>query len=221
MNKINELLSKIISKLNASVKTEAQSFSEEEKAQVRQNIGAMSVDVDIPSTDVFATKNDVVNNNYVVFNAYSEDGANYTGTVEGLTEYKNGQILVMILKTQPTSGSITLDINGLGTKYIYRMRKTGIANVGTAVLDSGKSYIIKMYNSSFWTLVELPKPDASDLYGSVPIGSGGHGGTTAEEARANLGITPENIGAAKTDHTHIANITETQLTELSTLLEGV
>ena len=44
MNKLNELLSKIISKLNTSVKTEAQSFTEQEKAQARANIGIVQAD---------------------------------------------------------------------------------------------------------------------------------------------------------------------------------
>lgn len=40
MSRLNELLSKIISKLNTSVKTEAQNLTEQEKIQVRENIGA-------------------------------------------------------------------------------------------------------------------------------------------------------------------------------------
>lgn len=36
----------------------------------------------------------------------------------------------------------------------------------------------------------------------VSIAQGGFGGKTAEEARTNLGITPANIGAAATAHTH-------------------
>ena len=39
MNKLNELLSKMISKLNISVKAEEQNFTEEQKTQIRENIG--------------------------------------------------------------------------------------------------------------------------------------------------------------------------------------
>lgn len=49
MSKLNELLSKIISKLNISVKAEKQIFTEEQKAQVRENISALSADTKIPS----------------------------------------------------------------------------------------------------------------------------------------------------------------------------
>jgi len=47
--------------------------------------------------------------------------------------------------------------------------------------------------------------------GVIPIASGGTGATTAELARTNLGITPANIGASPTGHTHTAdNITNFQ-----------
>lgn len=45
MIKLSELLSLIIDKLNISVKTETQSFSEDEKAQVRANIGIAPADM--------------------------------------------------------------------------------------------------------------------------------------------------------------------------------
>ena len=38
----------------------------------------------------------------------------------------------------------------------------------------------------------------------VPVSNGGTGATSAANARTNLGITPENIGAADEEHTHSA-----------------
>lgn len=38
----------------------------------------------------------------------------------------------------------------------------------------------------------------------IPVSNGGTGATSATNARTNLGITPENIGAADKEHTHSA-----------------
>lgn len=44
----------------------------------------------------------------------------------------------------------------------------------------------------------------SDLSGTVPVSKGGTGATAAAQARTNLGVTPDNIGAAPASHTHDA-----------------
>lgn len=60
MNKLNELLSKIISKLNISVKAEEQIFTEEQKARVRENIGA-----GLPQVQADYSQNDATARDYI------------------------------------------------------------------------------------------------------------------------------------------------------------
>lgn len=128
-------------------------------------------------------------------------GAAYTGLIEGITELKTGQMLIMVPHTTSTSRhSVTLNINELGAKPVYRRTADGSLGYGMSDdwLSAGSPTII-LYCGSYWETVSFPKPLAADLQGAVPIQRGGHGGTTAAEARTNLGITPSNIGAATKD----------------------
>lgn len=175
-----------------------QTLTEEQKVQVRENIGAMSAG----ELDNLATKSDVINNNYIIFNAYSNDGINYTGTIQNLTELKSGQILIMFpQKISNSKHDIKLNINELGAKNVYRRNSDGKSltyGLTNDWLSPGRYYII-MYNNSYFEMINMQKPVAADLSGTVPISKGGTGATTAAEARVSLGITPENIGALPSD----------------------
>lgn len=119
----------------------------------------------------------------------SGDGATYTATVDGITELTAGVSFIMIPHTVSTTTSPKLNVNNLGEKYIRRVLSTAS---GTTVAGFQASWISAdkpirvMYNGTHW-VVDLVRPSASDIYGTVPISSGGTGATTEESARANLG----------------------------------
>lgn len=105
-------------------------------------------------------------------------------------------LYVMVVKNQSNSRPINLNINNLGFKAVYRLGSDGGLSHGYTAnwLRNGNPYII-MYSYGYWRIINYPRSAAEDLIGTVPISKGGHGGATAAEARANLEITPENIGA--------------------------
>lgn len=145
MGKLNDLLSKIITKLNASVKTDAQSFSEEEKTQARENIGLDNIDF------------------------YVKDYSIYRDAVTGyryIIEMRNGSLtstcMVASIKitTPPTKTSYT---EGVDTEIDL----TGM--VVEAVYEDGSSVEITDYtcSTSFDDLVDGQLVVSYESFGSI------------------------------------------------------
>jgi hypothetical protein len=122
--------------------------------------------------------------------------------VSGVTKLEDGLEITIVPNATNTSANPTLNINSLGAKTIKLPLSTNTSAtvaLPTSFLVEGRPVAL-MYDSKggIWKTVDKQKTSANDLYGSVPISNGGFGGTTAEEARSNLGITPVNIGALPT-----------------------
>lgn len=117
------------------------------------------------------------------------DGAAFTATVPGITELKAGLGFTMIPNTNSTTTAPTLNVNGLGAKNIKQL--TGY-NTGTAVNGTVSNWLVAgkpvgvRYDGTYW-IVDVPRPNANALYGTVAITNGGTGATTASDALTNLG----------------------------------
>ena len=128
--------------------------------------------------------------------ATSSDGVAYAATVTGVTELTNGMMLTIIPEITSTSTAITLNVNGLGAKMV---RLALSFNTAAATIPKLPTYysagrpVTLMYDENYiaggiWKTVDKQKTSSQDLYGTVPIDSGGTGAETAAEARKNLGI---------------------------------
>lgn len=114
---------------------------------------------------------DAKNETYVV-TVSSIDGVAYTATVPGITELTTGINFIMVPNTVSTSTQPTLNVNGLGAKYIRR-RLSGIAT--SPVSGQTVSWIAKdipfrvVYDGIQWIVEGQNRPAASDLYGNVSV----------------------------------------------------
>ena len=116
-------------------------------------------------------------------------GAAYTATVDGITVLAAGATFVMIPHETSTSKTATLNVNGLGAKMIRRRVSNSTVTTVTASADNwlyANKPIRVTYDGTYW-VADMDRPNATDIYGTVPITSGGTGASTAEGARANLG----------------------------------
>lgn len=102
-------------------------------------------------------------------------GAEYTATIDGVTELYAGLQFVMLPHTNSTTTSVKLNVNGLGAKMIRQRlsTNTSISVVGaTANWIAANKPITVTYNGSYW-IAELTRPDANTIYGTVKVENGG------------------------------------------------
>lgn len=127
--------------------------------------------------------------NTIVAVTTSGTGDAYIATVPGITALTAGANFIMVPHTKSTSISATLNVNNLGAKTL----RVQLSNSSSTVVDPVYDYFLGankpvkvIYNGSFW-VVQLIRPDANTIYGTVKIENGGTGAKTVADAITNLG----------------------------------
>lgn len=143
------------------------------------------------------------NTNYTV--TTTGTGAAYLAEVSGITELVPGVRFMMIPHVNSTTASPTLNVNGLGDKAIRRRMSN---STSSTVAGSTANWIVAnkpvsmLFDGTFWIVDDLQKPNAADLYGTVPIANGGVPPFTEDDVNSCLftdddgGISWMKLGAA-------------------------
>lgn len=97
-----------------------------------------------------------------------------------------------------TSGVIPLDRGGTGSSVSLRDAPNGAIIRKISDDKDNQLYYTSTKSGAFYSTGANVPAD----FGTLPIAQGGTGATKAADARNNLGITPANIGAAPSSHTH-------------------
>lgn len=113
-------------------------------------------------------------------------------TIDGYTEYTNGDMIQVIIINTVQGDTLSLNINNLGDVQIYRpCSDGGYTNqfYGANKLVNGHMYTFVYFTGAFYCL-QLTKPyGEDDFVKPVAITSGGTGAKNAVDALKNLGIT--------------------------------
>ena len=123
------------------------------------------------------------------------DGTAYTATIPNLTTLKKGLVITIIPDTTSAATIPLLNVNGLGAKNIKQRLSTNTSLTAEAATDSwmvANKPVPLMFDGTQWVTL-TGRPSATAIYGVVPIKNGGTGGSTAEEARINLGVGGSNL----------------------------
>lgn len=123
--------------------------------------------------------------------ATSSNGVAYEGTANGVTALFAGLAVMFVPNMTSTNTTPTFNLNGLGAKNIRRKLSVGTATTAISGYKSwlytGKPYLM-VYDGTQWVTADLTKPCGDDIYGTVPIKSGGTGASDAPTARTNLEV---------------------------------
>lgn len=151
--------------------------------------GSSAESIELSASRLGASKDDHAHNSLKAVTT-TGTGAAYEATVDGIAKLRAGDNFIMIPHITSTTNAPTLNVNGLGAKNLRQPLSLNTTATTTAELDtwltSGKPVHV-IYDGTLWK-INIPRPSASNLYGTVPIESGGTGATTAEAAREALSV---------------------------------
>ena len=124
-----------------------------------------------------------------IYTAESRDGIEYTVTIPGVSSLYAG-LEIMIIPGRISATTIpTINVNSLGAKEIRQPLSINSVATAPSLIDTwlSPSCPIRLtYTGALWK-TDFGRQSGSNIYGSVPIVSGGTGSTTAEGALTNLG----------------------------------
>lgn len=161
-----------------------------------EKIGSSKKDLSNVENDKFLEKAKAAGVTIPIVVASSADGVAYTATVDGVTELYNGMLLTIIPDVVSASIAPTLNVNGLGAKMVRLPLSFNNAAMTTPRLEAyftqGRPITLQ-YDANYttggaWKTFGKQRTSAQDLYGTVPIESGGTGAETVAGARNALGL---------------------------------
>ena len=174
-----------------------------------EDIGATKTDLSNVSDTKFEEKVlEFAPKGTLIVEATSTDGQIYEANVDDISELPNGMQITIIPNMTSTSRTIKLNINGLGEIPI-RQPLSFSTFVATSPTSDGFLYgnvpCRLMYHANYvsggiWLMADKQKTSAQDLYGVVPLRSGGLGveiksSDTDEEIKAKARV---NLDAEQT-----------------------
>ena len=111
-----------------------------------------------------------------IVTAYSEDGANYTATVDGVTALTIGTKITILPQVVSTATQPKLNVNELGAKAICISTGYNSSDTTTATVVNWMAVnkpVTVQYNGTYWVTTDLIYPSANNLSGTLPVAHGG------------------------------------------------